>query len=650
MMRKPLMKPLFLLLTALMLLSLIGSGFAANVPMDGDLVKLNVRVPGKAQGIISQGQMAALLSMEFETGRTLLSLANLETSQLIRTQVLQDRETINLYEEGGFAAWQTGFLDDGALYAISLSLGQLKLYDRELNLVRDLSLPEDDLLYEGLVQGDGQAVWLGGYKGSLTRLSLIDGSVRQVDPGLPSDWVFSRFLGQWDGQVQALYTNEQGLSLLCGLDANGKTKLSTLRGDTGLIEGSSHFMQAGLITLLGRLPDVGNYRQLTQWQPVEYPLHMTDSLLLSGQYLDEHMVLRAYDTQNGLLLKEMVLPYTEDAPVYQDIAITGNDQVLFVFQKYEDDEGELYLWQLRDKPQNTDIGMVSVTAEQFAKGNDMLAQDIMKRHGIRVFIREQGIAFRDDYYQGQPSTSELQLRWCLSQLDAFLNSLPKDMIKEAILPPYKSLDVYLAGSIVQRGLDGISAPGGFTSYANDRRNLVLTTQSYNQLSSIAHEFMHIFEDRLQEYTNTPQGNNLLALWDRLGPKDEPDRGFVYRYTDDQGYLFGDAAYTANQYEETPNPNQVWFIDAYSRTFPIEDRSVLFEHSYRGAYSYDIIADYPHLQTKARALHALLRMAFPSVQAVDTAVWEQGFEKMSLEEMETLMLDGEVWEEVLPGVG
>ncbi len=601
----------------------------------GGLINLGVKAPGRTQTIITHQDRAALLSIDFEKAEALLSLVDLHDKKLISTQNLQSG--LIFYEADSYSLWEAGFLDDGSLYAINQPLGQLALFDKQLNRTRDISLPKDDLLYENLVQSNGETVWLGGIKEALSLFSIADGSQRQIKPNLPAGFSFSRFLGEWEGRVHVLYTDEQGLSLLCSISPDGKSQLSSLRPDSTQINRDSVFLQAGLAVMLGRLPDQGQYRFIPNWREMEYPMELTTSLMFTSQYQEEQVILRVYDQQAGLLLQELALAYSEENPLYQASALDENGFMLFVFQKYDDPEGELFRWDVRQAPLNRDIGMVGVTMEDLRQGNDELAGAIEAQHGIHLFLREQGIRFRDDTYQGEVSKSELKLRWTLTLLKQFLDSLPDNMIQEAVLPYYEGLNVYLAGSLQQRGLEGIPAPGGFASSIDARRSLVLTTENYTQLSTIVHEFMHIFEDRLGEHTTNGEGVNLLALWENLGPEGVPDRGYVYRYTDDSGYVFGDGRYTAERYDEAPTEDTVWFINAYSRTFPIEDRSLLFEHSYPGAVAYLVIRDYPHLLTKARALHALLRMAFPSVQAVQEAVWEQGMERMGQQELEGLLI-------------
>ena len=73
-----------------------------------------------------------------------------------------------------------------------------------------------------------------------------------------------------------------------------------------------------------------------------------------------------------------------------------------------------------------------------------------------------------------------------------------------------------------------------------------------------------------------------------------------------------------------NEDNIYFIDAYSKTFPTEDRARIFEYLFKtenGTLSPSIRGS--HLIEKCRALCIILRKVFPSVAAEDSVFWESG---------------------------
>ena len=68
------------------------------------------------------------------------------------------------------------------------------------------------------------------------------------------------------------------------------------------------------------------------------------------------------------------------------------------------------------------------------------------------------------------------------------------------------------------------------------------------------------------------------------------------------------------------PKKIYFIDAYSKSYPTEDRARVFEKLMEsGGDPY--FADCPILMKKAEFLCTVIRKYFPSVAVVEHAAWE-----------------------------
>lgn len=131
--------------------------------------------------------------------------------------------------------------------------------------------------------------------------------------------------------------------------------------------------------------------------------------------------------------------------------------------------------------------------------------------------------------------------------------------------------------------------------------VVLSTSSFN-MSNISHEMMHAMEYRLRDIWND---------WRKLNP-----RGFEY---------YGDLR-EANNSDYDSN----YFVRGYGQSNQLEDRATIFEElfvsgSEGGADWW--YADKPGVVAKAKFLCDEIRKAYPSVAAVDEAVWEVPLESV-----------------------
>ena len=96
------------------------------------------------------------------------------------------------------------------------------------------------------------------------------------------------------------------------------------------------------------------------------------------------------------------------------------------------------------------------------------------------------------------------------------------------------------------------------------------------------------------------GYNLYEGWVDLNPYYYE---YQYSYTDSSDSQF-------TMYEE--NPNLVYFVDTYAKSYPTEDYARVFENICNKD-SNSILNKYPHLYDKALYLKGKLLEAFPSLK-------------------------------------
>ena len=153
--------------------------------------------------------------------------------------------------------------------------------------------------------------------------------------------------------------------------------------------------------------------------------------------------------------------------------------------------------------------------------------------------------------------------------------------------------------------------------------LVLNAEETILPSTLIHELTHVTDYRLLAMHQL-----LESEWGRLNPQ-----GFSYynAYLDESGRdlrLTGSRRYTS---EEETDPENIWFYDAYSRTYAMEDRARLMEILLEGVPvsgdgpeelpGRDLCFASPHVRTKLRFYFYTLRQAFGTGRWPEQTSWE-----------------------------
>ena len=180
----------------------------------------------------------------------------------------------------------------------------------------------------------------------------------------------------------------------------------------------------------------------------------------------------------------------------------------------------------------------------------------------------------------------------LDTLDETLGKFPQGMFVEMKEGgEFDDFRIYIGKRIT----DDFSA--AFSSNINGVLYIAMTTSAFTE-SNIAHEMMHSMEYRMDDIWNK---------WQKLNPK-----GFEY---------YGDPREADNtEYDEN------YFVRGYGQANQLEDRATIFEELFTSGVNKDLeswwYADKPGVVVKAKFLCAEIRKAYPSVAAVDEAIWER----------------------------
>ena len=93
-------------------------------------------------------------------------------------------------------------------------------------------------------------------------------------------------------------------------------------------------------------------------------------------------------------------------------------------------------------------------------------------------------------------------------------------------------------------------------------------------------------------------------------------------TDKDGNELSDTAYTGDDPLAADMPDTVWFVDAYAKANPKEDRARIMEYLFDSKDELPAAFGSVHLMEKAQYLCAIIRECFPSTRAVETLPWER----------------------------
>ena len=201
----------------------------------------------------------------------------------------------------------------------------------------------------------------------------------------------------------------------------------------------------------------------------------------------------------------------------------------------------------------------------------------------------------------------------------FLNSLPEGLLDEVILP-YRGLDIYLTDDIWPVGSEGIESVSAFTTDVHLRKTIVYDINKESFYRGIHHEFLHVFEDRMLKTAGTEE--EVFKGWDALNPE-----GFSYydAYHLDDGSevaTFPDNRWTSYDPAAASSPEEIWFFDAYAKTYASEDRARTFEFASCGAWKNHAAYKSSHILKKLEYISEVLREYYDSLKNAKNLPWEE----------------------------
>ena len=303
---------------------------------------------------------------------------------------------------------------------------------------------------------------------------------------------------------------------------------------------------------------------------------------------------------------------------------------LVAYQEIET-PGRVFLW--NPPPSSAEQDAVQIwTPGQLTAEAERMAEAVTVRSGMSVFWGEAGTDYNHGFgtsYVSEAVTDPLTVYLGLEQLMLLVEEYPEGIFQEMCTEAFQPIEVYLCGPI--RGNQYGTDPVGFTSFTGKAQIVVLdlgATYDPDALrSTMAHEFMHVMENRIDQL-GWEKGIDYLTYWMSFIP--DPALYF-YNHFDYMDYQRNPSDYTAGSSRPV---EEVLFLDAYSRTNPMEDRARILEFLYSGeksSYASNLQAGV--LSEKAQYLCAVIRACFPSCQIEGKLPWETLVEVIPFSEYE-----------------
>lgn len=356
-----------------------------------------------------------------------------------------------------------------------------------------------------------------------------------------------------------------------------------------------------------------NHLELTglDGDPVHYYLALEDGTGFTdmshgfaalGSY-DGGPIVHVVDLRSHLYIAQI------DFPGYYGSfdAFLDNGSLLMVAMG--ENENVAYLYDTSVPPvEDILLSAYECTPEELEAETDRIAQDIFDATGIEILYGSRGNDFVLYDYVGVVELEPFKVFRAVNTVAGILYQYPEGMLREAWDVGYDGLQIYLCGSIYGVHSGGVDMAGGVTSETDGYIVIVVDINDPME-SALPHELSHAFDRRINYMW---EEMDWMAVWESIHPFSD---AYIHSY---------DAYYEYTDY--TPvgekDPDDVWFVDGYGRTYPTEDRARIMEVLWNSGEEPDPHLEYEHILEKAKLYCYILRQCFPSCNTEEGPFWEQ----------------------------
>lgn len=284
------------------------------------------------------------------------------------------------------------------------------------------------------------------------------------------------------------------------------------------------------------------------------------------------------------------------------------DGILFILAQGDDRSGLLYRWEI--SPHNAPAlreNTVCLVPWQTSGDTDpsalarcdAYASELGRKWGIHILTGNDAVQVQPWDFRLEPETQPGLLLRELQNLEKRLSQFPDSFLSETA-SHFTSVNLCIVRGITGTAESGNQEPATGVQFQNGTDAYVVITAGKYGEQALYHELFHVME------THILTNSSALDQWSRLNPQ-----GFTYTY----GVSNGDSPS-----EDLLSGENQAFLDAYSLTFPKEDRSRIFETALLPGNK-ETFRPWM-LQRKLTAICRGIREAYGLSKSPETYPWEQ----------------------------
>ena len=306
------------------------------------------------------------------------------------------------------------------------------------------------------------------------------------------------------------------------------------------------------------------------------------------------------------------------------LSICG-DRCTFMLRNEQGCASRIYLWNTEgcagtdwegpsetpcDAPSPVDYGELSREAQR-----------LEEQYGVRILMGE-NIPTEFTDYTAETVTDPSIMEGSLAVLGNVLSLYPEGFFEQLCGDYYRGVALYLTGEMTPLNADSnISNASAFATESNGLMQIAFDLYDDLEPSTVIHELTHA-----ADYRFLGEGLFSEENWNAMNPD---GFSYYYSYIDENGESYeysGSTDYTA---EGGVPSEEVYFIDPYSKTFPMEDRARLMENLLSGQSPYAGAFRSGHVQEKLTYYFRFLREILGDGTWPSSTVWETALKEAAL---------------------
>ncbi len=240
-------------------------------------------------------------------------------------------------------------------------------------------------------------------------------------------------------------------------------------------------------------------------------------------------------------------------------------------------------------------------------------QAIYDTYGIQILLGDDASLYVTTHVTEtlQPEEEPERFEECFQILEETLAEYPPDFFRTLCKDYINGIVVEYCGTIRSRDEYSLDYPSALTCMIGEYRLIVFDAYYTGDMRyTIFHEISHMIDSKMDRIAAYDDPHWTSDGWEAMNPA---DFAYYYAYNNEKGEAYdvaGSDKYTPmhKDYWKRNKTDSVYFVDRYSKTFPTEDRAVLFGTLMRDD-SNDEILRCPHILEKLRYYFDAIRFFF-----------------------------------------